>query len=221
MAYFDQFPNILVPSYHNDRTSSNDFVTAKNIFKRGKIRDDFFENATAFSQYSIQGNDRPDNVAEELYDDAELDWVVLLSNNIISVRDEWPMDSREFNVYLNNKYTPERLASIKHYETKEIRDLDNKILIEGGQVVDSDFVFNYSQDGTNYSKSGSNIISSVSHYDDEIKKNDAKRSIFILRREYLQVIMEDMKEIMTYTDSSQFINKRLKKGDNLRILSPR
>ena len=64
MAYFDQFPNILVPSYHNDKTSSNDYVTAKNIFKRGKIRDDFFENATAFSRFSIQGDDRPDNVSK-------------------------------------------------------------------------------------------------------------------------------------------------------------
>ena len=221
MAYFDQFPNILVPSYHNDRTSSNDFVTAKNIFKRGKIRDDFFENATAFSKYAIQGDDRPDNVAQELYDDSELDWVVLLSNNIISVRDEWPMNGSEFNVYLNDKYTPQRLASIKHYETKEIRDSDNKIILEAGQIVDSDFVFNYSEFGTNHSLSGSNVLSSVSHYQFEIDKNDKKRSIFTLRPEYLQVIMEDMEKIMTYTDSSQFINKRLKKGDNLRILSPR
>ena len=221
MAYFDQFPNILVPSYHNDRTSSNDFVTAKNIFKRGKIRDDFFENATAFSKFSIQGDDRPDNVAQELYNDADLDWVVLLSNNIISVRDEWPMTASQFNVYLNEKYTPQRLASIKHYETKEIRDSDNKILLESRQIVDSDFVFNYSEFGMNHSLSGSNVLSSVSHYDFEIEKNDKKRNIFILRREYLQVIMDDMKEIMTYTDSSQFINKRLKKGDNLRILSPR
>ena len=221
MAYFDQFPNILVPSYHNDRTSSNDFVTAKNIFKRGKIRDDFFENATAFSKYSIQGDDRPDNVAQELYDDSELDWVVLLSNNIISVRDEWPMNGNDFNVYLNDKYTPERLASIKHYETKEIRDSDNKIILEKGQIVDSDFVFNYSEFGLNESKSGSFVLDSVSHYDFEVRKNDKKRNIFTLRREYLDVIMNDMKEIMTYTDSSQFINKRLKKGDNLRILSPR
>tara|TARA_B100000945_G_scaffold284451_1_gene254099 strand:+ start:2235 stop:2900 length:666 start_codon:yes stop_codon:yes gene_type:complete len=221
MAYFDQFPNILVPSYHNDRTSSNDFVTAKNIFKRGKIRDDFFENATAFSKFSIQGDDRPDNVAQELYNDAELDWIVLLSNNIISVRDEWPMTASEFNVYLNEKYTPERLASIKHYETKEIRDSDDKILLESRQIVDVDFVFNYSEFGMNESLSGSNVLSSVSHYDFEIEKNDKKRNIFVLRKEYLQVIMDDMKEIMTYTDSSQFINKRLKKGDNLRILSPR
>ena len=73
----------------------------------------------------------------------------------------------------------------------------------------------------NHSLSGSNVLSSVSHYDFEIEKNDKKRNIFTLRREYLDIIMNDMKEIMTYTDSSQFINKRLKKGDNLRILSPR
>ena len=150
-----------------------------------------------------------------------MDWVVLLSNNIISVRDEWPMNGSEFNVYLNEKYTPERLASIKHYETKEIRDSDSKIILEKGQIVDSDFVFNYSEFGTNYSLSGSNVLSSVSHYQFETDKNDAKRSIFTLRPEYLQIIMEDMEKIMTYTDSSQFINKRLKKGDNLRILSPR
>ena len=156
-----------------------------------------------------------------MYGDSDLDWVVLLSNNIVSVRDEWPMNASDFNVYLNSKYTAERLASIKHYETKEIRDSENKILLEKGQIVDSNFVFHYSEFGLNESKSGSFVLDSVSHYDFEVRKNDKKRSIFTLRKEYLQIIMNDMKEIMTYTDSSQFINKRLKKGDNLRILSPR
>ena len=131
------------------------------------------------------------------------------------------MNGNDFNVYLNEKYTPERLSSIKHYETKEIRDSGNKIILEAGQIVDSDFVFHYSEFGLNESKSGSFVLDSVSHYDFEIRKNDAKRSIFILRREYLQAIMEDMKQIMTYTNSSQYINNRLKIGENLRILSPR
>ena len=112
--------------------------------------------------------DRPDNVAQELYD-PELDWVVLLSNNIISVETS-VMNGNEFNVYLNDKYTPQRLASIKHYETKEIRDSDSKIILEKGQIVDSDFVFNYSEFGTNHSLSGSNVLSSVSHYQFEIDK---------------------------------------------------
>ena len=221
MAYFDLFPNILVPSYNSDRTSSNDFVTATNLFKRGKIREDFFESTVAFTKHYIEGDDRPDNVAKELYDDPQLDWIVLLSNNIISVRDEWPMSQYDLQRYLNNKYTTEQLTSVKYYETIEVRNSFGQLLLQKGQIVDSDFVFTYYDGNFNQSFSGSNVLKSISHYDDEVNKNDAKRSIFTLRKEYLQQVIEDMEQIMTYTNSSQFINSRVKKGDNLRILSPR
>ena len=221
MAYFDQFPNVLIPSPNSTRTSSNDFVLAKNLFKRGKIRDDFFENAVAFGRYSIRGDDRPDNVAKELYGDSSLDWVILLSNNMISVRDEWPMRSGELQRYLNDKYSSDHLVSIKHYETKEIRNAANIKVLEGGQIVDESFTFTYSLGGINATLSGSNVMTSVSNYEYEVNKNDNKRTIHFLRQNYLQTIMEDMRTIMTYTDSSQYIDKRTKKGDNLRILSPR
>ena len=221
MAYFDQFPDVLIPSPNSTRTSSNDFVLAKNLFKRGKIRDDFFENATAFGRYSIRGDDRPDNVAKELYGDSDLDWVVLISNNMISVRDEWPMRSGELQRYLSDKYSSDHLVSIKHYETKEIRNASNIKVLEKGQIVDENFTFTYSLDGINSTLSGSNVMTSVSNYEYEVAKNDNKRTIHFLRPNYLQVIMEDMRTIMTYTNSSQYIDKRTKKGDNLRILSPR
>ena len=221
MAYFDQFPDVLIPSPNSTRTSSNDFVLAKNLFKRGKIRDDFFENAVAFGRYSIIGDDRPDNVAKELYGDSSLDWVILLSNNMVSVRDEWPMRSGELQRYLNDKYSSDHLVSIKHYETKEIRNAANIKVLEEGQIVDEGFTFTYSLGGINATLSGSNVITSVSNYEYEVNKNDNKRTIHFLRQNYLQTIMEDMRTIMTYTDSSQYIDKRTKKGDNLRILSPR
>ena len=221
MAYFDQFPDVLIPSPNSTRTSSNDFVLAKNLFKRGKIRDDFFENAVAFGRYSIRGDDRPDNVAKELYGDSSLDWVILLSNNMVSVRDEWPMRSGELQRYLNDKYSSDHLVSIKHYETKEIRNAANIKVLEGGQIVDESFTFTYSLGGINATLSGSNVMTSVSNYEYEVNKNDNKRTIHFLRQNYLQTIMEDMRTIMTYTDSSQYIDKRTKKGDNLRILSPR
>ena len=122
MAYFDQFPDVLIPSPNSTRTSSNDFVLAKNLFKRGKIRDDFFENAVAFGRYSIRGDDRPDMVAKIIYENDQLDWVILLSNNIISVRDEWPMSQYQLQRYLNNKYNIDQLTAIKHYETKQIKN---------------------------------------------------------------------------------------------------
>ena len=114
MAYFDLFPDILLPSFIDNRNSSSDFTRTKNLFKRAKIRDDFFENAIVFDKFSISGDDRPDNVAKILYDDPELDWVVLLANNIINIRDEWPMSGYDLQRYLDNKYSKEQLEEIAY-----------------------------------------------------------------------------------------------------------
>ena len=48
MAYFDYHPNIVLPSFSPDRNSSNDATVVKNLFKRGKIREKYFENAMSF-----------------------------------------------------------------------------------------------------------------------------------------------------------------------------
>jgi len=85
-------------------------------------------------------------------------------------------------------------------------------------IVDSDFTYSYSTKGI---KNDVNSVTSVSNLQYEISKNDDKRTINLLRREYVGTIINDMREIMTYTDSSQFVNRKLKKGDNLRIVSPR
>ena len=221
MAYFDFFPDLLLPSFSDNRRSSKDTVKVKNLFKRAKLRDDFFENAVAFNSYIIQGDDRPDNVADKYYNDEFLDWVVLISNNIINIREEWPMAQREFSVYLNNKYDQDQLSSIHHYETKKVVDADGYVLLNEGNVVPPDFVFNWSYGGGNNSLSGSNIMTSTTTIDYEIAKNDKKREINLIRPEYIKVVLEDMREIMTYEDSSQYIDKLTKKGDSLRMLSPR
>ena len=92
MAYFTNFPKIALPSFTDNRRSSTDYVESTNIFKRGKIRDDIFRDVSAFEKFSIVGDDRPDNVAYTVYNNSSLDWVILISNNILNVRDEWPMD---------------------------------------------------------------------------------------------------------------------------------
>ena len=213
MAYFDLFPNVLLPSHSEKRTSNRDFVASKNLFKRGAIRNDFFENAVAFEKYNVVGDDRPDNVASEIYDDPELDWIVLLSNNIINVRDEWPMSQYDFQRYLDNKYDKVQLSQIHHYETVEILNPLGLRILEAGLEVDESFEYKYSFEGTNYTVSD---VTSVTNYQYEIDKNDAKRNIYVLRKSYLPMVMEDMRDIMTYEDSSQYINKRTKKGSDIR-----
>jgi len=228
MAYFDEFPDILLPSFSDGRNSSSDFSKSKNLFKRAKIRDDFFSTATVFDYYSIVGDDRPDNIASKFYGDAELDWVVLLSNNILNVRDEWPMSQYDLERYLDNKYSAEQLQQIHHYETKELVIHPNAggggiRLLDEGLSVDASFNFEYTDPltGSPISLSGANILTSVSTYKFEVDKNDEKRNIFLLRPSFLDTVFADMREIMTYTNSSQYIDNRTKKGDNLRILSPR
>jgi len=218
MNYFDLFPNVQLPSFSDKRNSSNDFIVLKNLFKRAKIRDDLFGNVTAFSKYTVEGDDRPDNVAHKIYENESLDWVVLLSNNIINVRDEWPMGQRDFQRYLDNKYDPTQLSQVHHYETKEIRGVGGNIILQAGLVVDADYTYSYTTNGV---RRDVNDVISVSYLDFEIKKNDEKRTINLLRSEYVGTIIDDMRQIMTYTDSSQFVNRKLKKADNLRIISPR
>ena len=88
-SYFRQVPKLDYPSLTNDRTSAYDFQTVKNLFKRAVIRDDIFNEVTAFTKYSIEGDERPDQVAYNFYQDSGLDWVILTTNNIVHVRDEW------------------------------------------------------------------------------------------------------------------------------------
>tara|TARA_B100001093_G_scaffold368213_1_gene353147 strand:- start:20 stop:679 length:660 start_codon:yes stop_codon:yes gene_type:complete len=219
MAYFTNFPKIALPSFTDNRRSSGDYVESRNIFKRGKIRDDIFRDVAAFDTFSIVGDDRPDNVAYTVYKKSSLDWIILISNNILNVRDEWPMDQYSFKNYLDLKYSKTLLSQIHHYESKEVRDSKGKLLQQKGLVVDADHSFTWSEGGgTQYTQTGTTSVTVLQH---EENKNDAKRSIHVLKPRYIEVIKQDMRELLSYTDSSQYVNRKLKKGSNLRILSPR
>ena len=128
------------------------------------------------------------------------------------------MSQYDFQRYLDNKYDSVQLGQIHHYETSEVRNPDDKLLLQSGLTVDSDFTFSYTYQGTQYNVSN---LTSVSNFEHEVNKNDKKRVIYLLRPEYVGTIISDMREILTYTDSSQFINRKLKRGDNLRVLEAR
>ena len=113
--YFKQVPDFDYVSRLPDAKIS-DYITVKNLFKRGKLADDIFQDLTVFTKYEIRGDDRPDNVAYKVYDDSDLDWVILLANNIINIQSEWPMPQRDLDRYLIDKYeTYEKLNDVHHY----------------------------------------------------------------------------------------------------------
>ena len=216
-SYFRKIPNLDYPSLRNDRNSAYDYQVVKNIFKRAVVRDDIFNEITAFTKYSVVGDERPDQVAYQFYNDSGLDWVILATNNIIHVRDEWPMGNQDFLTYLNGKYTEAELANIHHYETKIIRDSSGTLIQPEGKRVPAGYTVNFLDNGTLRSESS---LTSFSFLEHETDLNDAKRNINILRPEFLGLFLENFADIMEYKPSKQFVTSKLKKTENPRLISP-
>ena len=122
--YFRQVPDFEYVNRNPNSQDISNYIQVKNLFKRGKLRPDIFGNLNFFTKYKIIGDERPDNVAYKIYGDETLDWVVLLSNNILNVQTEWPLPQTSFDQVLLEKYgSYESLYSgIHHYETVEIKN---------------------------------------------------------------------------------------------------
>jgi hypothetical protein len=140
MGYFKELPNIQTVNRTKNQISIDETIIIKNLFRRAKIRDDILNIVTAFEYYTINGNETPNQVAEKIYRDPELDWVVLVTNNIINVQDEWPIDSKSFLNYLLDKYgSEEELQKIHHYETIEVKDSFGRVVLPNKLWVDEAF----------------------------------------------------------------------------------
>jgi len=216
-SYFRQLPDLDYPSLANDRNSVYDYQIVKNLFKRAVMRDDIFNDVTSFTKYSVVGDERPDQVANTFYNDSGLDWVILTTNNIVHLRDEWPMGSQDFLTYLNTKYTSEELSNIHHYETKIIRDSSGRLIQPEGLTVPENHSITFLDNGALRTESQ---ITSFTFLENETKLNDNKRNINILKPIFLGIFLENIADIMEYKPSKQFINDKLKKTENPRIISP-
>ena len=219
MGYFRELPNLLYQSFLPDKKSSLDYTEVKNLFRRTKLRDDLQNVFTLFDKYEIPDEFRPENVAEDFYGNDELDWVVLTTAGIVNVRNEWPLNNRDIFDYSFEKYG-DNLNATRFFETKEIKNSSGSIILEKGKVVDSDFVFKYYDTNGIVEVKGTNVRTGVSNYDYEVRLNEEKRSIFVLKPEYLQQFLNDFRDIMLYGQSSQTINDNLMKTENTNITMP-
>ncbi len=212
MGYFRELPNLLYPSFLSEKVSSLDFIEVKNIFRRVKIRDDLYSNFTVFQKYEIPENARPDTVAEDLFGSANFDWVVLTVAGILNVRNEWPLSNRDLYNYAYNKYG-DSLNSTRFFETTEVKDSSGRLMLPKGKVVDSNFTI---PNPTNPSATLNPVVG-ISNFIYETRINEEKRNINVLREEYLQEFLDDMRQIMTYDESSEFVNERTIQTENTNI----
>ena len=215
MSYFRELPDLEYQSPFADSNSSQNYVRAKNLFRRVKLRDDLQNVFTLFNKYQIPEGARPDTVAEEVYGKADYDWVVLLTAGIINVRDEWPLSDRDLYRYAENVYGND-LNAVHHYETTEVKDSNGRLILPSGKIVDSTFTI----PDPNIPIQTLNPVIGISNYEYETRKNIAKRTIYLLRPDYLQQYLNDMKKIMYYDKSSQYVDKKLIRTENTRVTMP-
>ena len=215
MTYFRELPTILYQSPLSTRSSSREYVKVKNLFRRVKLRDDLKGSVTYLTNYYVRDGFRPDQVAEDLYGSSSLDWVVLHTAGIVNVRDEWPLTSKEIYDYSFNKYGND-LNQIRYYVTTEVKDSNGKVYLPKGKVVDSNFTI---PDPTS-SVATINPVGGVTNYEHESNLNEDKRNITVLRPSYLELFLSDMRRIMRYSKSSQYVNNRVVKTENTRNTDP-
>ena len=217
--YFDLIPNFDYVSRLPDAKIS-DYIRVKNFFRRATLREDIFQSLTFFTKYSIEGDDRPDNVAHKVYENSDLDWVILLANNITHIPTEWPMPQNDFDRFLLDKYDNYDTIynGIHHHETIEVKDSNDVTIIPAGLEVSSDFNQSYYDHYLKKIVDTVDITRPVTNYEYEEKLENDKRQIFILKQEYLTVVLDDADEIMPYEKgSTEFIDRNLKKAENIRL----
>ena len=217
--YFRNLPEFEYVNRTERGRSEGDYSIVKNFFKRGKLREDIFQDLTFFTKFIVEGDDRPDNVADKVYNDPTLDWVVLLSNNITNVQSEWPLSQADFHVYVTGKYDEETLYSgIHHYESREVKTTDGSIIIPRGERVGVGQSVSYYDDALGQHVRATDVALPVTNFTHEEKINNDKRNIFVLKSSYLNIVFDDLEEIMEYKKgSTQYVSETLVQGDNIRL----
>ena len=219
--YFKQLVDFEYVNRTDDGKLISDYTTVKNLFKRGKLREDIFQETTFFEKYSIQGDDRPDNVAKKVYGDSSYDWVVLLSNNIINIYEEWPLPQAGWDAYLLEKYNNDYdtlYNGIHHYESNEVKNSQNVIIFPAGVKVGAAQSVSYFDQASNQQVTVNPVSKGITNYEYESRLNDNKRNIFLIKQIYLNIIFDDIEQMMRYKKgSTQYVSKSLKRAENIRL----
>ena len=236
MSYFRELPDILYQSNLLHKVSSQEYVLIKNIFRRVKIQDWIQENTNFFNRYTIRDGERPDTLAEKLYGSPDRDWIVILTAGITNIRNDWPLSNYDLYRYVENKYGT-TLNDVHHYETIEVRDNRDRLILPAGQKVAQNFTIPtpFNASATNYYigirpqssnidyrsvNSNINPVTGVSNYEYETQLNESKRQIEVMKPIYLQQFLNDMRELMNYKESSQTVNGKLLTTENTRLIGP-
>tara|TARA_Y100000114_G_scaffold143669_1_gene151442 strand:+ start:363 stop:1088 length:726 start_codon:yes stop_codon:yes gene_type:complete len=241
MGYFRELPEIAYQSPLSHKNSSTDFIVIKNIFRRVKLLDYLKDATSLFNKFIIGDGDRPDTIAEILYGDSRLDYIVILVAGITNINHEWPLQDYQVYDYALAKYkTEEEMMKIRYYETFEIKDDQNRQILPPNLIVDADFKMYGSStqagsvrynliseagntqldDKDEYTVVTDKIARAVTNLEYEYSENEKKREIDVLNSGYLQTFINDLRDIVKYDKNSNYITSSLAQTTNTEVVNP-
>ena len=177
--YFSSFPKI---QYDSKGQGNPKVVT--NLLKRVAIRAKVKDIAMMYDTYDIRNGDTPESLADRLYNNSQLHWVILMTNDITDRYHQWPMYERQFNTYLNEKY--DNPDGVHHYEISQSSgDTKTKIEVYANEAL-------YTGDTDFYSNA--TIITNREYEEGE---QDKKRKIRLLDPSFIDQFVQEFELLMS------------------------
>ena len=217
--YFKYIPDFDYVSRLPKAQSISDYLRVKNLFKRTKISQTIFDDLTYFTKYQVIADERPDNIAYKIYGDSNLDWMVMLANNITNLQNEWPLEEQSFYRFLINKYGSEAgIETVHHYETQKVIDSKEKVIVPKGLEVPSNYSVTFLDSGTRTEQIRTNITDAITNREYEEKIQDEKRNIFLIKPRFTGLILEEMERVKEYPKgSTQYVSPTVVRGENIKL----
>jgi hypothetical protein len=199
--FFSNLPNIVIGDPNSDSVPSN-FVITKNLFRRSKVIPEVLRNFTYFTKYTIPGNMKPYQVSYDIYGSVDYEWIVLISNDITNVYDQWPLSAIELQTKISKQYGVKQ-NEIKYWRTKEVKNSKGNIIVPKNLVVNDTYTYRL-PNGEFISKN--NLIEAVTNYEYELEKNDEKRNIYLVFPELLERFVTEYQQAIQYPKHEDLIN---------------
>ena len=176
--YFDSFPKIFY-----DSVGQGNPKVVTNLLRRVAIRAKVKTNTMLYDTYDVKSGETPEIIADKLYKDPELHWIVMLVNNITDRYHQWPMKEQQFNTFLNEKY--DNPDGVHHYEiSQESGDTSTKIEVYANEAL-------YTGDTDFY-----NSATIVTNREYEEREQDKKRQIRLLDPRYVDEFVDEFEELI-------------------------
>ena len=185
--YFIHYPQI---SYDISGTKPPKVKTVINIMERAQLKNIVLDDIISYFPYSIQENYRPDHVSNEVYGDVKYTWLIFLINDIVDPIYDWPLGTREFGAYVKNKYGSLATAKSSIHQYEQIL----RTRVEATGTTDPIKEARIIIDETTYDTLAVDARNIKYCYDWEVDRNEAKRDIKLIGRNFVADILTEHAE---------------------------